>query len=224
MELWLDTSDYKIIRSASDLGVLTGVTTNPSILSKVAELPETILKNLLEIQAGLVAVQVTQHECTAMLKQARTLAALNDRIIVKIPACDEGFKVIGLLANEGIATLATTVFETKQVVFSALLGASYVAPYLGRLPGDSNKQMAALTDMQTVIKTNNYPIKIMAAAIRSCEQFVECARLGVAAVTLPPSVYQALFMPSAEVSESLNKFNLDWLASPYTKKSRLFVD
>lgn len=221
MELWLDTTDYTVIKNAHSLGILTGVTTNPSILSKAEDCPEKILENLLTIQSGRVAVQVTQSHCDGMVRQAVKLAALSKQIIVKIPACEDGFKAIGLLTQQGIPTLATTIFEPQQIIFSAMLGAKYAAPYLGRLPGDS---IATLADMQGVINAKNYAIKMMAAAIRSCEQFVECARLGVAAVTLPVPVYQALFMPSKEVVDSLDQFKSDWLSKAKNQSSALFTD
>ncbi|MCC7005488.1 MAG: hypothetical protein IT497_02435 [Ottowia sp.] len=141
-------------------------------------------------------------------------------MIVKIPACYDGLKAMAILSRDGISTLATTIYDSKQVVCSAIAGAKYAAPYLGRLLGDQN---AKLADMQAVITEQKYPIKIMAAAIRSCEQFVECARLGVAAITLPVDVYQALFVPSSEVMDSLHNFELDWSSNPLAKQSDLFA-
>lgn len=220
MELWLDTTDYTAIKNASRLGILTGVTTNPSILSQANDYPENVLTNLLEIQSGYVAAQVTAHNLDGMLEQAINLSALSNRIIIKIPASQDGFKAMALLKRDGIPTLATTIFDVKQVVFSSIAGAAYAAPYLGRLPGN---QEATLADMQAIIQQQKYPIKIMAAAIRSSDQFVECARLGVSAITLPIHVYEELFVPSNYVTESLHKFTLDWVANPQTQQSDLFI-
>jgi TalC/MipB family fructose-6-phosphate aldolase len=220
MELWLDTIDYSAIKNASSLGILTGVTTNPSILSQAKDAPEQVLTHLLEIQPGYVAAQVTSNNLEGMLQQATRLFALSNRVIVKIPASEDGFKAIALLKQHGIPTLATTIFDAKQVILSSIAGAAYAAAYLGRLPGN---QVSTLADMQAIVQMQNYAIKMMAAAVRSSAQFVDCARLGVSAITLPINVYEELFMPSSYVTESLQKFALDWLANPQTEQSDLFA-
>lgn len=227
MELWLDTTDEQLILDASEMGVLTGVTTNPSILSKAGKPPDVVLRKLLDIQTGYVAAQVTADDLPSMLKQAERLDKLdsNHRVLIKIPALGDGFKAIALLKKQGIKTLATTVFETKQLILSALAGASYIAPYFNRienLRGASGHALSILKEMQEIINVQRYPIKIMAAAIHSTQQYCDCARVGVGAITVPVPVYQDLMQTSSHVAECLNKFKDDWSANQETEESALF--
>lgn len=227
MELWLDTTDEKIIREAYSLGVLTGVTTNPSILSKADETPEIVLNRLLGFQEGYVAVQVTADDLPTMLKQAEKLVQLDHkkrgRIIIKIPASGDGFKAMALLKKQGITTLATAVFETKQLIFSALAGASYIAPYFNRIENASDGHaLKVLKEMQEIINVQRYRIKIMAAAIHSSKQFCDCAQLGVGAITIPVPVYQEMMASSSHVEDSLKKFKEDWQSNQETATSELF--
>lgn len=224
MELWLDTTDEQIIRDASEMGILTGVTTNPSILSNTGKAPEIVLERLLDIQTGYVAAQVTADDLSTMLKQAERLNKLdnNNRVIVKIPASGDGFKAIALLKKYEIKTLATTVFETKQLILSALAGASYIAPYFNRIESACGKALTVLKEMQEIIDVQRYQIKIMAAAIHSSQQYCDCARVGVGAITVPVPVYQELMKTSAHVADSLGKFKEDWNANQETGESALF--
>lgn len=227
MELWLDTTDEQMIRDASEMGILTGVTTNPSILSKAGKSPDVVLEKLLDIQTGYVAAQVTADDLPGMLKQAERLDKLdsNHRVIIKIPASGNGFKAMALLKKQGIKTLATTVLETKQLILSALAGASYIAPYFNRienLRGASGHALSVLKEMQEIINVQRYPIKIMAAAIHSTQQYCDCARVGVGAITVPVPVYQDLMQTSSHVAECLNKFKEDWNANQKTEESALF--
>jgi len=224
MEFWLDTTDEKIITEATGLGILSGVTTNPSILSKEQCSPETSLRRLLDIQPGYVAAQVLADDVAGMIKQAEKIAKLssNNRMIIKIPASQEGFKVMALLRNQGIATLATTVFETKQLILSSFVGAHYIAPYLGRINNVTGNALDIVAEMQAIIRAQQNSIKIMAAAIQTAQQVCDCARIGVSAITVPVDVYKELFSCSAPVYESLDKFKADWQRNTATATADLF--
>lgn len=224
MELWLDTTDQKIITEANELGILSGVTTNPSSLSKENCAPEISLKRLLDIQPGYVAAQVTADDLAGMLKQAEKIARLssNNRMIIKIPASQDGFKAMALLKNQGIATLATTVFETKQLILSSLVGAYYIAPYVSRINTATGNALGVLEEMQTIIRAQQNSIKIMAASIQSAQQVCDCARLGISAITVPVTVYKELFSGSAHIDESLEKFKADWQGNTETATTDLF--
>ena len=229
MELWLDTTDEHIIRDASKMGVLTGVTTNPSILSKAGNPPDIVLRRLLDIQTGYVAAQVTADDLPSMLKQAERLDKLdtNHRVIIKIPASGNGFKAIAILREQGIKTLATAVFETKQLILSALAGASYIAPYFNRIEnlcGVSGHALSILKEMQEIIDVQRYPIKIIAAAIQSSQQLCDCARIGIRAITVPIHVYQELVESSSYVEDSLRKFREDWQTNQAVLGSALFCN
>ncbi len=224
MELWLDTIDFDLIKEAARLNILTGVTTNPSILSQANTAPKIVLKTLLDIQPGYVAVQVIANKLDNMLIQARKLAALDKRIIVKIPANAEGFRAIALLKQENIPTMATAIFEPVQVLFSAIAGAKYAAPYMGRIAARTSllHALRQIKKMQAIIEKQGNPLKILAAAIHAPSEFVDCACIGVAAITLPSKVYESLFASHEAVEESLKKFEDQWASNPQTDQSDLF--
>ena len=224
MQLWLDTIDFNLIEDACGLGMVSGVTTNPSILAESNIAPETIIRNLLDIQPGGVAVQTTETELPSIIKQARRIAKISDRIIIKIPAINDGFRAIAALEKDGTSTLATPIFETRQIVFAGMLGATYAAPYVNRIESTTGNAFDVLSDAQSVISSNRYRTKIMAAAIRTSEQFIRCAKIGIGAITLPASVYIELFMSNPDIDSSLEKFNLAWAANDCTSQSRLFCD
>jgi transaldolase len=222
MELWLDTINFDLIKEATSLNIIQGVTTNPSILSRAEMDPETILKTLLDLQAGYVAAQVTEDSLEGMLKQARKLAALDKRMIVKIPAHTLGFQAMALLKQETIPTMATAIFEPEQVLFAAVCGAVYAAPYYGKMKTASPDAFKVLEKMQLIIKTQNYTLKLLSAAIPSAQEFVESAELGVAAITLPDLTYQALFQKKNNIQPYLDKFRSDWTLNKHTQNSLLF--
>jgi transaldolase len=222
MQIWMDTIELDLIQDASRLGILAGVTTNPKILSCAHQAPETTIEKLLDVQAGAVAVQVTEKALMEIIKQARRLARISDRIIVKIPAVTDGLRAIAMLEKEGIATLATTVYDLRQIVFAGIAGARYAAPYIDKIETASGNAFELLRRAQHALAQLDCPTQIMGAALKSVHQFTQCAELGIGAVTLPPPVYQALFSTSPEIDASLAAFDTAWGANPHTAQSRLF--
>lgn len=224
MKLWLDTIDFSLIDDACKLNILAGVTTNPSILAGSSIDPEITIRKLLDIQPGGVAVQTTKTELPSIVKQAHRISKISERIIIKIPAINDGFRAIAILEKEGIHTLATTIFEVKQIVFSGMLGATYAAPYIGRIESATGNAFEILNEAQNIISKHRYSTKIMAAGIRTKEQFIKCAALGMAAVTIPATVYKELFSSNPNVDSCLEKFNSAWLSNDITARSSLFCD
>jgi len=224
MELWLDTIDFEIIKDASDIGILSGVTTNPAILSKANISPEAVIKELLDIQSGWVAVQTTETELSAIVRQAHRLARLSPRIIIKIPAIHDGLRAISALEKQGIHTLATVIFETRQIILAGMLGATYAAPYLSRIEDATRNARSIIEDGNSIIRCNQYKTKIMAASIRTPEQFVHCARVDIGAATISPELYRGLFSSNIHIDESLKKFKDLWVSNDLTSKSKAFCD
>lgn len=222
MELWLDTLNLDIIKEASHLGILTGVTTNPSILSQTDSLPEVTIKRLLDIQPGYVAAQVVATKLDGIMAQAKKLAQLDKRMIIKIPAYGDGFRAIGLLKKENISTMATTIFEPRQIFFSAIAGAKYAAPYYGRIEKIEGNADSVLMAMQDIIRKQNSPLKILAAAIYSPAQLLNCTQAGVAAATIPEKVYNMLFESSKVIDNSLEEFENAWQANTQCRNSKFF--
>lgn len=222
MELWLDTIDFDTIKTAQATGHLAGVTTNPTILGKADCLPETKLQQILDIQTGYVAAQVTADDLQSILREARQLAKLSNRIIVKIPVTASGLQAIAILEKDNIPTLATAIFEPSQVYLAALARAQYAAPYVGRITANIGNYVDAITDMLQIIQQQNFAIKLMAAAISSKEQIITCAKLGIPAITLPKNTYDDLLSTHPLTEQSLQKFKLDWLAGNHTQTSKYF--
>lgn len=223
MELWLDTIDLDIIKNAQETGILTGVTTNPSILSTADTPPETKLKQLLDSQPGFVAAQVIANDFAGMVTQAKRLALLDEkRIIIKIPVTADGLRAMAILSREDITTMATAIFESSQVFLSAKAGAKYAAPYLSKIEDITGRSFDVLKEMLQIISQQQYSLKILAASINSVDQVVNCAKLGVQAITLPAMVYQSLLSTYAFTEKSLISFSRDWSMGKCTNKSEVF--
>jgi TalC/MipB family fructose-6-phosphate aldolase len=222
MQIWLDTIDFSLIRHARQLGLLAGVTTNPSILAAAKQPVESVLDTLLDLQPGKLAVQVTGDDYASQLRQARRLAAKSDRIVIKIPAVGDGFQTMAALEREGIPTLATAIFESRQIVMAGLLGVHYAAPYLNRIEQAGRDAALLLQESQQILQRQGQRTLIMGAAVKSLEQFMQCARAGIGAVTLPADTYRQLFASTPDVDAALARFDSAWQANPFTARSALF--
>lgn len=222
MELWVDTIDLELIKNVSEMNILTGVTTNPSILGSADTIPETKIKQILDIQKGYIAVQVTAHDLAGMLAQARRLALLSGRIVIKIPVIPAGLKAIAILAKENIPTLATAIFTPSQVLLAALAGARYAAPYMGRIEEVTGRSREIIAEMMNIIVQQKYPLKLMAAAIHTVDQLTYCAQIGVPAITVPKETCQALLAIPPTTQKSLEIFAEDWLAGKHTAVNEIF--
>ncbi len=210
MELWLDTIDFDLIEKTVTQLNITGITTNPSILAGSALSAKNTITKLLQIQPGKLAVQVTASTHRDMITQAKMLAVLDPRIIIKIPVNSEGLIAIKSLSALNIQTMATAVFEPRQVLLSAMAGATYAAPYFGRIVGDN---YAVLNDMLSLVKTYNYPLKLIVAAIRNKDQIVNIAQSGAHAITVPADPFHDFISDLNLTTESLDNFAKDWDAS-----------
>ena len=223
MEIWLDSINVNTIRHAAELGVLAGVTTNPTILSRSDQRFEVVVERIMDCQQGKLAIQVVHDEYNAIIRQARRLVGICDRIVIKIPAVGDGLRAIATLEQENIATLATTIFESRQIFMASLCGATYAAPYLNRIEATIGGAFEMLESSQRIVQNYRFKTKILAAAVKSVEQFMHCAELGVSAVTLPDDVYYALFASSRDIASSLEKFDLAWSLNAGMKESPFFA-
>lgn len=222
MELWLDTINFEVIKNASKMMHITGITTNPSILSKSGDLPENTIKKLLDIQPGFLAVQVTSATEKSMLDQARKLYNLSSRIIIKVPVFNVGLSVIRTLHQENITTMATAIFEPIQIYLSVLSGAQYAAPYLGRIEKNMGEYSRVIAEMLTVIKNNNSQLKLLTASISSKKQIMDCALLGVHAITLPLKAYEDFVSNHPQTTKCIEDFENDWVSSKVATDSDIF--
>jgi transaldolase len=210
MEIWLDTLDLKCIKDAKELGILHGVTTNPTLLAKAGQPLEKTLKALLDIQPGPVAVQVTANEAKAMVEQGKALFDYSERIIVKVPATHAGFQAIYILSHSEIPTMATTVFDPVQAFLAAKAKAYYIAPYIGRIEESGKDYKEALEDMLFILERYDFDVKLLGASIHSPEQVRECLIIGMDGVTLSSEMYAECAKDHPQATKSLERFDLDW--------------
>lgn len=223
MEIWLDTLNVDLILEMKNLGIVAGVTTNPTILSSSQIPPQEGIKKLLDIQEGRVAVQVLSVDFEEILKEARSLAAFSPRILVKIPATQNGMRAIYVLNQEGVSTLATAIFEVRQALLAFKAGACYLAPYLGRMTDLGMNPLELVAQMQAIKMRYGFQGKVMGAGIREAAWAMGCVDIGICAVTLPDKVLMQLVQSSEPTLLALDKFAEDWSKSPFNQEYHRWI-
>ena len=190
MKFFADTANIEKIKEVMDLGILDGVTTNPSLMAKEGIKGEKNIrdhyKKICEIVDGDVSAEVIATDFETMLKEARDLAAIDDNIVVKVPMIKDGLKAIKQLTSEGIKTNCTLVFSAGQAILAAKAGATYISPFLGRLDDISRDGIELIEQLTHIFSMHNFKTEILAASIRSPMHIVKCAELGADVVTCPP--------------------------------------
>jgi len=217
MEIWVDTSDKNTITAAKEMGVLHGVTTNPSIVAKSGKSVEKLTEEILGIQEGPVTVQVTTYSAPEMIKQAKRLLEFSSRILVKIPATIEGLKAMNELSKIHIHPVATCVFHPNQVLLACKAGASYVAPYFSRLNDAGEDARCVLEEMMKIISLYKFPTKLLVASLRSSEQVRDCIDLGAHAMTLNPAVFKEFASDHNLTIQSIERFIKDWGSAAHSE-------
>ena len=210
MEIWLDTSDKNLISKAKKMGILHGVTTNPSIIASSSKSLEEVLNEVLQIQAGPVTAQVTTLDASSMIKQAEKLFSFSSRIIVKIPATEQGLEAITHLSRQKLSIMSTCGFHPNQVILSCLAGASYIAPYFSRLHDSGEDAQSVLKEMLKLIEMYKFPVKLLAASLRSSDQVRQCMDMGIQAVTLKEKIFAEFTGDHPLTLENLDRFAKDW--------------
>ncbi len=210
MKFFIDTADLDEIKEANDLGVLDGVTTNPSLCAKIGvEDFEGHIAKICDIVDGDVSAEVISTEYDAMVKEGRNIASIADNVVVKIPLIKDGIKAIKTFSDEGIKTNCTLCFSTSQALVAAKAGATYISPFVGRLDDISSEGMGLIADIRLVYDNYGFETEILAASIRHPMHLLESARLGADVATMPLSVIdQLLKHPLTDIG--LEKFLADW--------------
>ncbi|MDW8333890.1 MAG: fructose-6-phosphate aldolase [Bacteroidia bacterium] len=194
MKFFLDTAKLSQVKEAAEWGLVDGVTTNPSLMAK--ENIEDYAAHyvaLCRAQSGDVSAEVIATDYEGMLREARQLAALHERIVVKIPMTRDGVKAIRALADEGIKTNCTLVFTAAQAMLAAKAGAAYVSPFIGRLDDHGHDGMALIRQIRQIFDNYLIETEILAASIRHTRHVIECMEAGADVATLPFSVLMGLF-------------------------------
>ncbi len=189
MKFFIDTANLNDIKEANELGILDGVTTNPSLMAKEGITgSENILnhyRKICEIVSGDVSAEVISTDFEGMIKEAEELVKIAPNIVVKIPMIQDGIKAIKYLSNKGIKTNCTLVFSVGQALLAAKAGATYVSPFIGRLDDVSTDGLQLISDIRLVFDNYGYTTKILAASIRHTMHIIDCAKIGADVVTSP---------------------------------------
>lgn len=206
MKIWLDTINLEVIADAAKKGIVSGITTNPSILSKAKKVPETLI-SLLELQNGPVAVQVTAEDPENMIIEAKEIFGISNRMIIKIPVNSCGLIAMHHLRNENIPILGTGIFHPSQALLAANQGATYLSPYYSHI-GDIGDAYQSLKQIAALVQ--NCRTKVLAASLRNLEDIVTCALLDIHAVTIKEALYYKLISEHPLLEKSTQKFQADW--------------
>ncbi len=212
MEFFLDTANLTEIKEAAQYGVITGITTNPSLVAqeKGRDFRE-ILQEITQLIPGPVSAEVLATTAAEMLEEARQLAAIKENIVVKIPMTSEGIKCASLLAKEGIKTNVTLVFSLNQALLAARAGATFVSPFVGRLDDVGYQGISLVGDIVETFRRYNLSTRVIAASIRHPFHVMEAARVGSQIATIPYKVFKQLFEHPL-TNLGVEKFQRDWEA------------
>lgn len=209
MKLFIDTANINEVKEINEWGVISGVTTNPSLIAKEGKDFKEVVKEIADIVDGPISAEVISLDKDGMLQEARELAKIHPNIVIKIPMTAEGLKAVKILSKEGIKTNVTLIFSANQALLAALAGASYVSPFIGRLDDISNDGMKIVEDIVQIFDFHNIKTEIIAASIRHPIHVLEAAKAGAHIVTIPYKVFlQMLNHPLTDIG--IEKFLKDW--------------
>ncbi len=209
MKLFIDTANIEEIKEISQWGVLSGVTTNPSLIAKEGRNFEEVIHEIVSIVDGPISAEVVTEKAEDMVKDGLELAKIHDNIVIKIPMTDEGLKAIKLLSDKGIKTNCTLIFSANQALLAAKAGATFVSPFLGRLDDIGTNGMNIIDEVVQIFDIYALETEIIAASIRHPMHVTEAALLGAHISTIPYKVFkQMLHHPLTD--QGIEKFNADW--------------
>ena len=213
MRFFIDTANLNDIREAQTLGILDGVTTNPSLMAKEGirgkQNVHQHYKTICEIVDGDVSAEVIATDFEGMIKEGEELALLNPQIVVKIPMIEAGIKAIRYFSDKGIKTNCTLVFSLGQALIAAQAGATYVSPFIGRLDDNGQDGVQVVSEIVNMFDIQNYSTKVLAASIRNKNHIEECAKIGAHVITAPLSAIKGL-IPHDLTEAGLKKFLDDY--------------
>lgn len=209
MKFFIDTANTDEIKKAAALGMVDGVTTNPSLIAKENKPFKELLLEICELVDGPVNGEVVSLDAQGMISEGRDLAALHPNIVVKIPMTTEGLKAVRVLADEGIKTNVTLVFSASQALMIAKAGGTYVSPFIGRLDDISQPGMNLIQDIMTIYDNYGYTTEVIVASVRTPMHVVDAALIGADIATIPYKVIAQLAKhPLTDIG--LEKFLADW--------------
>lgn len=209
MKFFIDTANIEEIKKGVAMGMVDGVTTNPSLIAKENRPFEEIIRDICQVVDGPISAEVIALDAEGMVKEGRELAAIHENIVIKIPMTTEGLKAVRTLAEERIKTNVTLVFSTSQALMAAKAGASYVSPFVGRLDDIAQNGMDLISDIMTIYDNYGYAAEVIVASIRHPMHVMEAALLGAHVATIPYKVIAQLAQhPLTDIG--MEKFLADW--------------
>ena len=209
MQLFLDTTDTRVLADLAATGLVDGVTTNPTLIAKSGRPMLEVIAEICGLVEGPVSAEVAAMDTDGMLAEGRKLAAIAENIVVKVPLTREGLVATAQFASEGIQTNVTLCFSAAQALLAAKAGASYISPFIGRLDDIGEDGMQLIAEIRAIYDNYSFDTEILAASIRSPEHVRDAAINGADCATIPPTVFEALFKhPLTE--KGLDQFMSDW--------------
>ena len=216
MKLFVDTGNIKDIQTLAEIGIIDGVTTNPSLLAKEQGDYKQNLKQICQIVKGPVSAEVVATDTAGMLREGRDLAKIDEHIVVKVPLTKDGIRACKALSTEGTRVNVTLCFSAAQALLAAKAGASYISPFVGRLDDIGTTGMNLIREIVDIYDNFDFATEVLVASVRNPIHIVEAARMGADVATCPPAVIEQCFKhPLTDIG--LKKFIEDWEKSQATK-------
>ena len=209
MKIFLDTANVEAIKKYNDMGLVDGVTTNPTLLSKEKGNPAEIMHEIVRIVKGPVTLEVVGTAYDSMIEEAHRLKKYGPNVIVKVPMIPEGLKAVKKLKDEGISTNVTLVFSANQAVLAAKAGASYVSPFIGRLDDAGQDGMTLIREIVQIFNNYRFDTNVLVASVRHPMHVVDAGKIGAHVVTLPPDILGKM-MAHPLTDKGLAAFLSDW--------------
>ena len=208
MKIFIDSADVREIRDAAEMGVIDGVTTNPSLVAKVGRTTEDVIGEICDIVDGPISAEVVATDTDGILREGRALAKLHKNVVVKVPLLADGLKAVRVFSREGIATNVTLCFSATQAMLAAKAGATFISPFIGRLDDAANEGMEIVEQIVSIYQNYDYKTEVLAASIRHPMHVVQAALLGAHVATIPHKVIlQLLKHPLTDIG--LERFLAD---------------
>jgi transaldolase len=209
MKIFLDTANIDSIRKYNDMGLVDGITTNPTLLSKEKGNPTEIMNEIVRIVKGPVSLEVVGTTYDSMIEEAHRLKKYGKNVVVKIPMLPDGMKAVRKLKEEGIETNVTLIFSANQAILAAKAGASYVSPFIGRLDDAGQEGMTLIREIVQIFSNYKFTTNVLVASVRHPMHVVEAGKIGAHVVTLPPDILGKM-MSHPLTDKGLAAFLADW--------------
>ena len=209
MKIFIDTANVEEIRRMNDLGIIDGVTTNPSLIAREKKKFKDLVTEITGIADFPISVEAVSIQADAMIKEAKEIASIAPNVVVKIPMIEEGLKATKILARDGVKTNVTLVFSTNQALLAAKAGATYVSPFIGRLDDLGHEGMQIIRDIIQIYQNYGYRTEVIVASIRHPLHVIDAAKIGAHVATIPPDVLRKMIgHPLTDIG--LKRFLDDW--------------